>query len=80
MIEETIVPTRVVPSSTEACVMTTLSEPILDAKVVEQSHEQHAHSNASAKNANRPMCKPSKGDIDLGFKNKRAGRLISRKI
>jgi hypothetical protein len=24
--------------------------------------------------------KPSKGDIDLGFKNKRAGRLISRKL
>jgi hypothetical protein len=80
MIEETIVPARAVLSSTEACVTTTLSEPIPDQKDVEQSHEQHTHPNASAKNANRPTCKPSKGDIDLGFKNKRAGRLISRKL
>jgi hypothetical protein len=70
MIEETIVPTRVVLSSVEACVTTTLSEPIPDQKDVEQSHEQHAHPNASTKNPNRLTCKPSKGDIDLGLKIK----------
>jgi hypothetical protein len=60
MIEETIVPARAIRSSTEACVTATLSEPIPDQKVVEQSHEQHTHPNTSAKNANRTMCKPLK--------------------
>jgi hypothetical protein len=80
MIEETIIPARAVPSSTEAYVTASLSELIPDPKVVEQSHEQHTHSNASAKNGNWSMCKPSKSGIDLGFKNKKAGRLISRKL
>jgi hypothetical protein len=80
MIEETIVPVREVLSSTEACVTATLSEPIPDQKFAEQTHEQHTHPNASAKNANRATCKPPKGEINLGFKNKRVGRLISRKL
>jgi hypothetical protein len=80
MIEENIVPARAILSSIEACVTATLSEPTPNQNDVEQNHEQHAHPNASAKNANRPTCKPFKGDIDLGFKNKRAGRLISRKL
>ena len=75
MIEETIV-----PSSTQACVTTTFSKPIPNPKVAKKSHEQHIRPNASAKNTNRSVGKPSKGDIDLGFKNKRAGRLISRKL
>jgi hypothetical protein len=70
MIEETIV-----PSSTQACLTSTLSKPTFDPKDVEQSHP-----NASVKNTNRPVGKPSKGDIDLGFKNKRESRLISRKL
>jgi len=79
MMEETLVPAtdRAVPTSTEACVTTTLSEPIPDQKDVEpttlelHSHEQHAYPNASAKNTNRPSYKLSKGDMDIGFKNKR---------
>jgi hypothetical protein len=43
-------------------------------------HEQHAYPNTSTKNANKPSYKPSKGDMDIGFKNKRAGRLISRRL
>jgi hypothetical protein len=70
MIEETIV-----PSSTQTCLTTTLSKPISDPKDVEQSHP-----NAYVKNTNRPVGKQSKGVIDLGFKNKSAGRLISRKL
>ena len=50
MIEETIV-----SSSTQAYVTATLSKPIPDPKVVEQSHEQHVHPNASAKNTNITM-------------------------
>jgi hypothetical protein len=80
MRDETLVPARTVPSSTQVCVTATLSKPIPDPKVAEQSHEQCSRPNAPAKNANRPMGKPSKGDIDLGFKNKREGRMISRKL
>jgi len=43
-------------------------------------HERHAYPNTSAKNTNRPSYKLSKGDMDIGFKNKRAGRLISRRL
>jgi hypothetical protein len=70
VIEETIV-----HSSTQSCLTTTLSNPISDPNDVEQSHP-----NASLKNKKKPMGKPSKCDIDLGFKNKRVGRLISRKL
>jgi len=80
MIEETIVPVRVVPSPTQAYVIVTLSKPILDSQIAEQSHEQSSCPNASAENENRPISKPSKGDIDLGFKNKRGSRFISRKL
>jgi hypothetical protein len=41
-------------------------------------HEQHAYPNTSAKNANMPSYKPPKGEMDIGFKNKRESRLISR--
>ena len=80
MIEETIVYPKVFPSSTQACVTTTHSRPLPDPRVVEQTHEQYEQPNASVKNENRPIGKLSKGDIDLGFKNKRVGRLISRKL
>jgi hypothetical protein len=80
VIEETLVYPRLFPSSAQACVTTTHSKPLPDSKFVAQTHEQDAQPNASTKNANRPVGKPSKGDIDLSFKNKRAGRLISRKI
>jgi len=69
-----------VPLSTQACVMATLSKTILNPKFVEKSHEKSSRPNASAKKENRPMGKPFKGDTDLGFKNKRVGRLISRKL
>jgi hypothetical protein len=75
MIEETLVPARAVPSSTQACLTATLSKPIFDPKDVEKIHP-----NTSVKNTNRPMGKPYKADIDLGFKNKRVGRLISKKL
>jgi hypothetical protein len=88
MMEETTVPAtdRAVPSSKEACVMTILDEPMpeqIDAELEAfelHGHEQHAYPNTSAKNAKNPSYKPSKGDMDIGFKNKRVGRLISRSL
>jgi hypothetical protein len=74
-VEKPVIEETVVPSSTHAYLTSTLSKPISDPKDVEQSHP-----NTSVKNTNRPVGKPSKGVIDLGFKNKRAGRLISRKL
>jgi hypothetical protein len=88
MMEETTIPAtdRAVPSSKEACDRAILNEPMPEQTDVEPTafelhdHEQHAYPDTSAKNANRPSCKLSKGDMDIGFKNKRAGRLISRSL
>jgi hypothetical protein len=80
VIEETIVYPTTFPSSTQACVTAIHSKPLPDSKVAEQTHEKDTQPNVSVKNANRPVGKSSKGDIDLGFKNKRDGRLISRKL
>ena len=80
VIEETIVYPRQPPLSTQASVTTTHSKPLPDPKVVEQAHEQVTQPNVSVKNANRPISKASTGDVDLGFKNKRDGSLISRKM
>ena len=80
VIEETLVYPRVFPSSTQACVTTTHSNPLPDSKVAEQTHEQDAQPNASVKNANRHVGKSYKGDIDCHFKNKIDGSLISRKL
>jgi hypothetical protein len=86
IMEETIVPAtdRVVPSYTEACVTDILNDHMPNQTNFDSTafklhgREQHAYLNTSAKNTNRPSFKPSKGDMDIGFKNKRAGRLISR--
>jgi hypothetical protein len=88
MMEETTVHAtdRAVPSSKEACVTTILNEPMPEQTDAEPTafelhgHEQHAYPNTSTKNTNMPSYKPSKGDMDIGFKNKRAGRLISRNL
>jgi hypothetical protein len=88
MMEETTIPAtdREVPPYKESYVTTILNEPMPEQIDVEplafelHSHGQHAYPNFSAKNANRPSYKPSKGDMDIRFKNKRAGRLISRSL
>ena len=88
MMEETTIPAtdREVPSSKEACDMAILNEPIpekTDAKSTTfelHDHEQHTYLDTSTKNAKRPLYKLSKGDMDIGFKNKRVGRLISRRL
>jgi hypothetical protein len=43
-------------------------------------HEQYACPNTFAKTANMSSRKLSKNDSDIGFKNKREGRLISRSL
>jgi hypothetical protein len=88
MMEETTIhaTNRAVLSSKEACDTTILNEPIPKKIDVEPAafefhdHEQHVYSDISAKNTNKPSYKQSKGDMDIGFKNKRAGRLISRSL
>jgi hypothetical protein len=80
VIKETLVHPTTPPSPTKACVMATYSKPLPNPKFDEQAHEQAAQPNVSVKNANRPVSKASKGAVDLGFKNKRDGRLILRKL
>jgi hypothetical protein len=80
VIEETLVYPTTPLSPTQACVTATYNKPLPDPKVTEQAHEQATQPNDSVKNSNKPTGKTSKGDVDLSFKNKRAGRLISRKL
>jgi hypothetical protein len=80
VVEETVVypTTPLIP--TQACLATTYNNPEPDPKATEQPHGQATHPNDSVKNSNKPTGKTSKGHADLNFKNKRAGRLISRKL
>jgi len=80
VIEETFVYPTTLPSSTQACVMASHNKPLPDPKIAEQAREQVAQPNDFVKNSKRPTCKMSKGDVYLGFKNKRYVRLISRKL
>jgi hypothetical protein len=88
MLEETPIPSidRTTSSSKEPCDRAVLDEPMPEQPDVEPTafefhdHEQYACPDTSAKNANRPSRKLSKNDSDVGFKNKRAGRLISRSL
>jgi hypothetical protein len=88
MLEETPIPSidRTVSSSKEPCDRAVLDEPMseqqdADPRVIEfHEHEQYVFPNTFAKTVNRPSRKLSKNDSDIGFKNKRAGRLISRSL
>jgi hypothetical protein len=86
MLEETPIPSIdiIVSSSKEPCDRATLDEPMYEQQDVDprsyefHDHEQYTYPNTFAKTANRPSCKLSKNDLDIGFKNKREGKLISR--
>jgi len=88
MMEETTIPAidKVVPSSKEACDGAILDEPMPEQTDTQPTtfelhdHEQHVYPGTSAKNTNMPSYKLSKGDMDIGFKNKRVGMLISRSL
>jgi hypothetical protein len=80
MVEETLVYPIVPISPTQACVSASYNEPLLNSKIIEQAHEQVIHPHDSIKILKKPTGEISKGHPDLNFKNKRAGRLISRKL
>jgi hypothetical protein len=80
VVEETLVYPTVPLSPTQACVSASYIKPFLDPKVIEQAREQVIHPNDSVKNLKKPTGEISKGHPDLNFKNKRVGRLISRKL
>jgi hypothetical protein len=80
VVEETLVYPTVPLSPTQACVSASYNKPLLDPKVIEQAREQVIHPNDSVKNLKKPTGEISKGHPDLNFKNKRVGRLISRKL
>jgi hypothetical protein len=88
MMEEITIPTtdRAVLSPKEACDRLILDKPMPEQTDTEpmdfelHNHEQHTYPDTSAKNTNMPSYKLSKGDTNIGFKNKRAGRIISRSL
>jgi hypothetical protein len=52
-----------------------------DPRVIESpKHEKDVFPNTVAKNANKHSHKLSRKNLDVGFNNKRAGRLISRSL
>jgi hypothetical protein len=77
---------RTVSSSKETCDRAVLDEPMSEKQNVDprasefHDHGKYACPNTFAETANRPSCKLSINDSDIGFKNKRAWRLISRSL
>jgi hypothetical protein len=80
VIEETLIYPTTPLSPTQACVSASYNKPLLDPKVIEQTHGQATHLNDSVKNLKKSTGKISKSNVDINFKNKRAGRLISRRL
>ena len=67
-------------SPTQTCVSSPKNEPLIDPKVIQQDSQQITHPNDCVKNIKKPTGKRSKGNLDINFKNKRVGRLISRSL
>jgi hypothetical protein len=80
VVEETLVHPTTSLSPPQTCVSSPNNEPLIDPKVIQQACQQITHPNDCVKNVKKPTGKRSKGNIDINFKNKRVGRLISRRL
>jgi hypothetical protein len=80
MVEETLVHPMASLSPPQTCVSSPNSEPLINPKVIQQASQQITHPNDCVKNVKKPTGKRFKSNIDINFKNKRDGRLISRRL
>jgi hypothetical protein len=80
VVEETLTYPTMPLSPIQACVSASYNKPLIDPKVIEQTREQVIHPNDCVKNLKKSTGKASKSNVDINFKNKRAGRIISRRL
>jgi hypothetical protein len=80
VVEETLVHPMPSLSPPQTRVSSLKSEPLIDPKVIQQVSQQITHPNDCVKNIKKPTKKRFKSNIDINFKNKRVGRLISRRL
>jgi hypothetical protein len=80
VVEETLVHPTTSLSPPQTRVSSPNSEPLIDPKVIQQACQQITHPTEYVKNLKKPTGKKSKSSVDINFKNKRVGRLISRSL
>jgi hypothetical protein len=80
VVEETLVnPTTSLPSPLD-CDFSPNNEPSSYPKVIQQDSQLVIHPKNCIKTVKKPTGKKLKGSVDVNFKNKRVGRLISRSL
>ena len=77
MVNETLVHPMAPLSPPQTCVSSPNNEPLIDPKVIQQASQQLTHPKDYVKIVKKPTGKRFKSNIDINFKNKRDGRLIS---
>ena len=77
MVEDTLVHLTTSLSPPQTSVSSPNSEPLNNPKVIQQASQQMTQPNDYVKNVKKLIGKRFKSNIDINFKNKRDGRLIS---
>jgi hypothetical protein len=77
VVEETLVNPTASPPPLQACDFSPNRKPSSYPKVIQQDSRSIAHPKDCFKTVKKPTGKKLKGSVDVNFKNKRAGRLIS---
>jgi hypothetical protein len=80
VIEETLVNPTTYPPPLQAFYFPPNSEPLSYPKVIQQDSRSVTHPKDCIKTVKKPTGKKLKGSVDVNFKNKRVGRLISQSI
>jgi hypothetical protein len=80
VVEETLVHPTTSLSPPQTCASSPNNEPLIYPKVIQQASQQITHPKDCVKIARKPTGKKFKSNVDVNFKNKRAGRLISRSL
>jgi hypothetical protein len=77
VVEETLVHLTTSLSPPQTCASSPNNEPLIYPKVIQQASLQVTHPKDCVKIVRKPTGKKFKSNVDVNFKNKRAGRLIS---
>jgi hypothetical protein len=80
VIEETLVHPTASLSPPQTCASSPNSEPLIYSKVIQQASLQVTHPKDCVKIVRKPTWKKFKSNVDVNFKNKRVGRLISQSL
>jgi hypothetical protein len=80
IIVETLVKPTASSPPLQACDLATNNEPSTYPDVTQQDNQPGSHPKSCTKTVIKPTGKKHKGSVDVNFKNKRVGRLISRSV